>query len=157
MPSALELHSLRRPRFPSRVALEVKTLECSINYSRPASASLPQLPPLAATAVVPAHQTLLFFGGIPSDTPRARTLLYVAATLRFSFSAITAALVLARPSVLSIRKSSFVHSLGRTAFFAILLSRCYQSAALPQTRKHHLRGAVCPLHSTTGNCKTPTR
>src|ERR1700730_14452826 len=93
MPSVLELHSLRRPQFPSRVALEVKTLECSINYSRPASASLPQLAPMAATAVVPAHQTLLFFGGIPSDTPRARTLLYVAATLRFSFSAITAALV----------------------------------------------------------------
>jgi hypothetical protein len=87
--------------------------------------------------------------------------------VRFSFSAITAAVVSARTGVcvvsaragvsvvstrtgvLSVRTFFFVRPLR--AFFAILFSVAAASAALFQTKKHHFRGAVFPFHSTTGN------
>jgi hypothetical protein len=40
-----------------------------------------------------AYLALFLFRGMPTDTPRPRALLYVAATLRLSFRAITAAVV----------------------------------------------------------------
>jgi hypothetical protein len=66
-----------------------------------------------------AYLVLFLVREMPTDTPSAVALAYVAPRVRFSLRAITIGFVFSRASVFSVRTSSFVH--GRTfAFFAIL-------------------------------------
>jgi hypothetical protein len=68
---------------------------------------------------VPSGETLSFEG--------ASTRSCVAATLRFSFLAITVVFVFSRASVFSIRTSPFVHGRLRVIFFAIVVSHARMS------------------------------